>query len=97
MVKRVTRGDYLSLLLTQIIIESVGMWSALSFLKVKWKKKKANTSSRREGQNLMICPWLPGLIVYAFSETITVTQEHFSIKISYLQFRKALHSSAHMI
>ena len=40
MVKGVTRGDYLSLLLTQIIIESVGMWSALSFLKVKWKKKK---------------------------------------------------------
>ena len=28
MVKRVTCGDYLSLLLTQIIIESVGMWSA---------------------------------------------------------------------
>lgn len=50
-----TRGDYLSLLLTQIIIESVGMWSALSFLKVKWGKK-ANTSSRREGQNLMIRP-----------------------------------------
>lgn len=40
MVKRVTRGDYLSLLLTQIIIESVGMWSALSFLKVKWGEKK---------------------------------------------------------
>ena len=40
MVKRVTCGDYLSLLLTQIIIESVGMWSALSFLKVKLKKKK---------------------------------------------------------
>lgn len=39
MVKRVTRGDYLSLLLTQIIIESVGMWSALSFLKVKREKK----------------------------------------------------------
>lgn len=50
MVKRVTRGDYLSLLLTQIIIESVGMWSALSFLKVKWKKKKKKLIHLAEGK-----------------------------------------------